>query len=1691
MRLLHAKAWLAVVAATAVLTHSILSAEDAPGFVWIEGEQPASSTVSPKLGGWGKKEFLSGESWAHVSLPPEEVEKLPDDGALLAYAFKAAKDGEKEIWARIGFEFVRSPFEWRIDAQPWKRVDPDVLTTDLYEVDVWCEVAWLKLGMEKLAAGDHKLEFRLLKTQDDKKKTARILFALDAVCISDGPFYPNGLRKPGEDAATEADRKAAANVFALPAPKGEGLRSSVELSGAWEICRFDEDLPGPDVAQPIQEFPKHPFWSAIQVPGDKNKLRPDLVFCHRFWYRTKVNVPAEAAGRSFYLEFPENNLNTTVYVNGVYCGFNKNPFARFRIDVTKGVKAGQANEVWVGMRDAWYGYSTNPNDPMKLRKKFNIPLDRTEGGFQELAYPIWHHFQSGMLLAPVFTAAGPVYADDVFPNTSVAKKQIALEITLKGSEGAKAAGEIVCEAVNAKTGAVEKTFAAKAFETAEASQTLTLTEPWENPKLWWPDEPNLYKLRATVKVGGKVADISETTFGFREWTSEGKDFKLNGLVWHGWADCFTAKSPEDWIAFYRKSNQRVMRFWGTRWQGLAPEAALDFFDREGVVVRRSGTLDGEAIGYMAIEKDPDLAKESPIKMDLMRNWRDQQVARVLGERNHPSVMVWSIENEYLYINCINLYGGLMDHFEAEITKTSEAVLKADPTRFTMVDGGGATKANTLPVHGDHYVFGGRSGFGNYPDLAYEDHEDGGGRGRWHWDLKRPRFIGEDYFANGINPFEYSYFGGEETFQGKAQSRRAAGIIYRNLTEGYRWAGYGAWHFWMGQHEALDQYNSNAPVAVFCRQWDWTFTSGKKIARSMKVFNDTRFDEPIEFRWTLDAGGTKTEGEAKTFKIAPGGSEAFAVELAMPEVAKRTEGTWTLTLKVKGQEVFRDVKAVSVLPEAKLADYPALAKLGEKDLLVYDPQGNAAAFLKDLKQPFTALTDLKSLPDAGQVLVVGKDALTPIDCASSALQGWAVAGRRVVVLEQQHPLRYLALPADVDVEQNEGRTAFLEDLNHPVARGLDQKDFYTWGPEHIVYRNAYGKPSHGGKSLVQCHQKLQNTALLEMPVGEGLLCVTQLTVGEKLPGGAVPRKLFLNLLEYAAGYKLQVRSVAACVQNAPDFAAALKGIGMKFTEAPGPLDVLGENKIAVLNASPANLKTLAENQAKVDAYCAGGGWIVLNGLTPESLADYNKVVGVNHLIRPFRMERVTFPASKHPLTAGLTTADIVMQSGKRINTWTRDVYLASDEFSYVLDYDDIAPFAAFPDPKYFKYDEENPENDHNPLNMVNGFVSADSWKYIFSIPLGKGSPHEFTLTWPVEEEIVEIEWTGNAMYHIVTKLDLIFDGDREHAVSFKTEPNNEPQTFAVEPARKGKALTLNLAEWAKVGRAEVLGVDNLRIKAKRSDDFYARVKPLLNIGGMLSYAKGSGGILLCNVAFLEREAVPENAAKKRNILAALLRNLQAPFGGAKTVVAGSNLDCQPVDISKFGTQYRDDRGWFGDKRFTFKDLPTGRQKFAGVTYQVYDFATSQVPTVIMLGGKNIPNKPPEEVKDIPVGRKADAVFFLHTARLDQRRNPKDLKEDKKYEMLRYVVTYADGQTAGVPVYAEIDIHDYRQKTPAALPGAQLGWTAPYEGTDQHAVAYSMQWNNPRPDVEIKSIDVVYGEQRRGVPVVLAITTAKAP
>jgi len=1666
-------------------------------FVWIEGEVGKAS-VPPNIAGWGRQHFLSDEKWLHYSIEDAKVDKeVPGDGITIEYAFKLSKAARYEIWARIGFELVRSAAEWRIDAGPWTPSAPTELTTDLMDLALWCEVAWLKLGAQDLAAGDHKLEIRLPKTKNAQGKVQRILYAIDAVCVHEGPFQPNSKFKPGQTGRDAKDEEAARTIFSVPAAES-GQRSAVVLKGLWEVARHDEQLPG-EVAAPIRDLPEHPVWKAIPIPSDKNKSREDLIFAHRLWYRTRVDVPAGLAGRAFYVDFPSNNLNTTVYVNGQYCGFQKDPFCRFQIDITAGLKPGQVNEILVGIRDAWYGRSADPERPLKLRKTFNYPLEIFHRGFQDLDYPVWNCPQSGILCTPTLVAAGgAVYTSDVFVKPSVAGKQLQAQITVTNSGSQDAAGEIRWEAVSDASGQVEKQFTSKPFTVAAGrSHTLNIADAWPDPKLWWPDAPHLYRLRTSLAIGGRPVDVQETLFGFREWRIEGTKFTLNGIVWHMWADLIgRADTADQWLARYRATNQRTMRLMtagqgghDTRWMGMEPQEALEFMDRNGVVVRRNTTLDGEMIGSNFAENDPETRKKqggSDMKLALMKNWRDQCAAQVKGERNHPSIQIWTIENEFAFINLINLLGNSerMDRYEVEIAKTHDAVRQVDPTRAVMIDGGGALKDNVLCTQGDHYV---ATLDVRYPDLAYEPFVEGGGRGRWKWDMQRPRFIGEDYFAAGINPADYAMWGGEIAFQGKAAARDAVSRCYRMLNEGYRWGGhYAAWHFWLGGETGTpEMWVSNAPRAVFVRQYDWTFGAGRKVLRTFGIFNDTQYPDTITFTRILTLGGKEVYTKTTTHQVKPGTAEKFDEELPVPTVDQRTEGELVLTLALDGKQVFRDTKAVSVLPPVRPA-----SDIAPGTVAVFDPSGEASSFLAAMRVPFTPLATLENLPAQAKVLLVGRNAIAARDVASTRLAAYASAGHVVIVLDQDHPLRYQALPAEMelaertkknefreDVPLDKGRTAFVEDTSHPALKGLRDKDFFTWGPDHVVYRNAYQKPSRGGKSLVQAGPRLAHTPLVEVPVSQGVIYLSQLDLGAKLGVNPVAGHLLMNLVRHAVEYKQEFAPVAAVIQD-EQLAKALDGIGLQYAKPSDPLAALGDadKTIVVLSATPDCLKTLAGNLDKVQAFWQRGGTVVLCGLAPAGMADYNRVVGVEHVIRPFGRERVTLPAVRNPLTAGLSTGDVVLLSGKRIFGWLKDEFVVSDMFNYVVDLDEMAPFAKSDFPSY--------------ANIVNGFVGSDGWPLIIDFEFPQdGSPYEINLDLPREETVVEYTHDPSVNYNPTTRIGLVFDGrDR---VEFPLEPTGDAQTFSISPPRKAKRVTLQLLQWqANPAKRPLFGIDNIYLKVQRSDAWKATVRPMLNVGGLVHYAKGPGGVVLCNLNFMDNEAVPVNVQKKRTILAAVLRNLKAPFAGAKTIIAGAGLEYRPLDIHTKATTYKDERGWFGDKRFTFKDLPSGEHVLSGVKYNIYEMPTSPVPQVLMLRGPRVPGNLPEEIRDIPVRAKADALFFLHAARIDRRLAPNEVAQKKRVEMFKYVVKYADGQAVEVPVCQEIDIEHFVQKEPRIIPGAQIAWMQKYEGSEESAVAYAKQWNNPRPEVEIASVDMVYGADRRGVPVLLAITAAGA-
>ena len=156
---------------------------------------------------------------------------------------------------------------------------------------------------------------------------------------------------------------------------------------------------------------------------------------------------------------------------------------------------------------------------------------------------------------------------------------------------------------------------------------------------------------------------------------------------------------------------------------------------------------------------------------------------------------------------------------------------------------------------------------------------------------------------------------------------------------------------------------------------------------------------------------------------------------------------------------------------------------------------------------------------------------------------------------------------------------------------------------------------------------------------------------------------------------------------------------------------------------------------------------------------------------------------------------------------------------------------------------------------------------------------------------------------------------------------------------------------------------------------------------------------------------------------------------------------------------------------------------------------------MLGGlRGSPSGLMNEIKGIKVAKKADILFFLHTANLTRPLNDRERSrisasrdEFRLPQVARYVLNYADGENLEVPVILEKHIHHWLQAKPADLEGAAVAWHAKLsDNENRQAVLYSMKVDNPRDDVEITSVDMLPGVDdegnttNRAVPAIVAMT-----
>src|SRR6185437_9216698 len=363
------------------------------------------------------------------------------------------------------------------------------------------------------------------------------------------------------------------------------------------------------------------------------------------WYRKTFTIPATAKGKLIFIEFDGVYRNSEVWINGHYLGKRPYGYSTFEYELTPYLNYGAKSNVIAVKVDN----SQQPNSR-------------------------WYS-GSGIYRNVWLTTLDPVHVEHwgtyvTTPDVNGASATVVLKTQVQN--GSKSAAPVnlttIIQDANDREVArqVEKNVAAK-DQHATVSQTLKVS----SPMLWSDERPYVYKVISQLDQGGRIVDRYETPLGIRTFKFDvakgfflnGKSLKIRGVCdHHDLGSLGAAVNPRAIERQLEMLKQMGVNGIRTSHNPPAPEL-LDLADKMGFIVM------DEAFDMWKIEKT---------KFDYHLDWdewhkRDLE-DMVLRDRNHPSVIIWSIGNEVAEQWGPNPEAG-------KIGRELTAIVKAlDPTR---------------------------------------------------------------------------------------------------------------------------------------------------------------------------------------------------------------------------------------------------------------------------------------------------------------------------------------------------------------------------------------------------------------------------------------------------------------------------------------------------------------------------------------------------------------------------------------------------------------------------------------------------------------------------------------------------------------------------------------------------------------------------------------------------------------------------------------------------------------------------------------------------------------------------------------------------------------------------------------------------------------------------------------------------
>lgn len=383
------------------------------------------------------------------------------------------------------------------------------------------------------------------------------------------------------------------------------------LNGPWEF-RFDAHDQGLD-----QEWwrPDTIFDQQITVPfGWESKLSgiQDTQGHQIGWYRREIQVPKAWAGLRVWLRFEAVDWAARVWVNGQEVGRHDGGYTPFAFDITGHVKPGGRATVVVRAFD--------PTDP-------HLPTGK------QVSY--WYTFTSGIWQTVWLEARPATYLSgmSLAPRRRAGEWLLGVALRIRGQNGTMT----VRISSPDPTVEVKQGQSAVDGERGEFQTELRV----ESPRLWTPEDPNLYDLRIDVTDPTGASDEVQTYFGLRT-IARGRygDAAYESVLLNG--------EP----IYLRGALDQSFNPWGVH------TAPSDDFLRADIELAKSLGLN-----FLRIHIKPDEPRRlywadklgMLIMEDMPNTWAQSERARrawestmrevIERDRNHPSIFSWVLFNE--------------------------------------------------------------------------------------------------------------------------------------------------------------------------------------------------------------------------------------------------------------------------------------------------------------------------------------------------------------------------------------------------------------------------------------------------------------------------------------------------------------------------------------------------------------------------------------------------------------------------------------------------------------------------------------------------------------------------------------------------------------------------------------------------------------------------------------------------------------------------------------------------------------------------------------------------------------------------------------------------------------------------------------------------------------------------------------